>query len=392
MLYALSIQSFVLIDRLHLEAATGFTALTGETGAGKSIILDALGLVLGASADRKQVRAGADQASLSAEFLLAETHPAWGVLDEHGLSYDRNEMLLLRRVVSQKGPSRAFVNGQPVAATILAELGESLVEIHGQHAASQLLRPSSHLELFDAYAGLVSEVQRCGELWKAFEGARHEREALEAAVQSARDRQEWLSFAVEDLTKLAPQEGEVEQLSAQRAALLQSERITEAISEATGALREPKVEQALTEAAKAVDRIVRMPELEALEGDLSTAASSASDALERTLIELAEAQSTVRILAQHTDHDGSQLELVEERLFAVRAAARKYDALPEHLSDTLMRFLQELALCTAESEALDQARAKETKAEAAWRKVAERISLKRQKAAAQFERDVQRAA
>ncbi len=389
MLYALSIQSFVLIDRLHLEAASGFTALTGETGAGKSIILDALGLVLGAPADRKQVRAGAEQATLSAEFLLSKSHPAWDMLDDHGIAFDPTEFLFLRRVISVKGPSRAFVNGQPVAASILSELGEALVEIHGQHAASQLLRPAQHLDLFDAYAGLQQEVQTCAALWRRFEDAREQRETLEAAVQSARDRQDWLRFAVDELSKLAPQVGEVEQLSVQRSALLQSERITEAIGEATGALREPKIEQALMNAAKAVDRIVRMPELEALDTDLGQSVSSASEALERTLIELAEAQSAVHRLAQHTDHDGSQLELVEERLFAVRAAARKYDALPEHLSETLMRFQQELALCTAESQALDDARAIEAQAEADWRKTAETVSQKRQNAATQFEQDVQ---
>ena len=160
MLYALSIQSFVLIDRLDLEAATGFTALTGETGAGKSIILDALGQVLGATADRKQDRAGEAQASIKAEFSLPESHVAWGVLSDQGLAFDPTETLLLRRVISREGPSRAFVNGQSVAATILAELGESLVEIHGQHSASQLLRPYRHKDHYDDYAGLQSDVQR----------------------------------------------------------------------------------------------------------------------------------------------------------------------------------------------------------------------------------------
>ena len=144
MLYALSIQSFVLIDRLHLEADRGFTALTGETGAGKSIILDALGLVLGGAVNRKQVRIGADQASISAEFSVSPDHPVWSILAAHDLSANTEEMIVLRRIVSRTGPSRAFVNGQPVAAAILAELGDTLVEIHGQHAASQLLRPSSH--------------------------------------------------------------------------------------------------------------------------------------------------------------------------------------------------------------------------------------------------------
>ena len=160
MLYALSIQSFVLIDRLDLEAADGFTALTGETGAGKSIILDALGLVMGSPADRKQVRAGAEQANISAEFLLPPDHPAWAVLERHDLTFDRNEMLILRRTVSQSGPSRAFVNAQSVAAVILAELAEVLVEIHGQHAASQLmqLRQTHALGILDDHQAGVRDI------------------------------------------------------------------------------------------------------------------------------------------------------------------------------------------------------------------------------------------
>ncbi|MEP1143374.1 MAG: DNA repair protein RecN [Henriciella sp.] len=388
MLYALSIQSFVLIDRLDLEAATGFTALTGETGAGKSIILDALGLVLGGAADRKQVRAGEDQASISAEFSVPEEHPVWSMLSGHGIGHDINEVLLLRRVISRTGPSRAFVNGQPVAASVLAELGDVLVEIHGQHAASQLLRPSQHLDLLDAYAGLTAQVTNCGDLWRTFEEARAARVALQASVKEAQDRQEWLAFAVEELSKLAPQGGEVEQLAARRTALLQSERVSDAINEASKALREPKVEQSLTQAAKAVERIVRIPELDALEGDMSGAAATASDALERTLIELAEAQNSVQTLSRFTEHDSTQLESVEERLFEVRAAARKYDSLPEHLPETLAHFQRDLALCNADAEALEAAAAKERAAHEAWESVAEKLSRKRKKQAVSLEADI----
>ncbi|MHA7900193.1 MAG: DNA repair protein RecN [Henriciella sp.] len=388
MLYALSIQSFVLIDRLDLEAATGFTALTGETGAGKSIILDALGLILGGPADRKQVRIGADQANLSAEFLIAEDHPAWSTLEAHGLSYDRTEMLLLRRVVARKGPSRAFINGQPVAASVLAELGEGLVEIHGQHAASQLLRPSRHLEMLDAYAGLSEHVRSCGEMWRTYEAARQARLDLEASVKAAQDRQDWLAFAVEDLSKLTPEAGELEVLVTKRSALLQSERVTEAIGEAVTALREPKLEQALTQAAKAVERIVRIPELEAIEDGVSDTASAAAEALERTLIELAEAQSTVHALARYSEHDASQLEMVEERLFAIRAAARKYDSQPEHLAETLRRFQRDLALCEADSDALDAAKATEQKAYEKWHQIAKQLSQKRRKQAKALESEI----
>ena len=385
MLYALSIQSFVLIDRLQLEAASGFTALTGETGAGKSIILDAISLVLGGPVNRKQVRAGADQASITAEFALAADHSAWSVLHAHGLDHDPDETLLLRRTVPVSGPSRAFINGQPVAAALLAELGESLVEIHGQHAASGLMRPSTHLDLLDAFAGLEETVTKCAQLWRQFEQKRSERAALEETVEKARQHQEWLTFAVEDLTKLALQPDELQTLSTQRSALLQSERISEAIEEAANALRDPKLESALMKSAKAVDRIVRLPGLDTLDSGIGDVAGAASDALERTLIELAEANTAVDTLSRFAEHDSSRLESVEARLFALRAAARKYDCIPEHLADILDRFQRDLALCHSDSEALEDARQDERDAESAWRKTAERLSTQRRRQAAKLE-------
>ncbi|MHA7859231.1 MAG: DNA repair protein RecN [Henriciella sp.] len=389
MLYALSIQSFVLIDRLDLEAAQGFTALTGETGAGKSIILDALGLVMGSPADRKQVRVGADQANIAAEFALSPTHPAWGVLDHHGIDHNRDEMLILRRTVSKTGPSRAFVNAQPVAAAVLSELAEVLVEIHGQHAASSLMRPSTHLDLLDTYGGLEEQADTCRKAWIAFEAARAARQQLEADVQSARDRQEWLTFAVDDLSSMAPEQGELEALTTRRGALLQSERITDAVSESTKALSDPKLEDALMRAAKAVDRIVRIPGLETLDDKLPDVAGGASEALERTLIELSEAQSHVSTLAQHSAHDASQLEAVEERLFALRALARKYDSQPELLADTLQRFQAELALCDSDAAAFEQAAKVEAETEAAWKQAAATLSEKRTQKAEDLERDIQ---
>ncbi|MEO1305566.1 MAG: DNA repair protein RecN [Pseudomonadota bacterium] len=381
MLHALSIQSFVLIDELHLEAASGFTALTGETGAGKSIILDALGLVLGGPVNRKQVRTGADQARISAEFSAPLDHPAWSILEQHDLTANPDEMIVVRRTVSRTGPSRAFVNGHPVAAALLAELGETLVEIHGQHAASQLLRPSTHLDLLDAFAEQTELVLKCGYLWRTYEAARDARETLQQTVAAAKERQEWLVFAVEDLSKLAPEAGEVALLTTQRTALLQSERISESIDDAVASFRDPKLDASLTQAAKAIEKIVRIPELEALEGDLMEAAGTASEAIERTLIEFAEAQTSVEALARFTEHDVRQLEHVEERLFAVRAAARKYNSVPEQLADTLKHFQDELALCNADSGALQAAIETESNTRAAWQTAADQLTQKRTRAA-----------
>lgn len=381
MLNALSIRSFVLIDRLDLEASTGFTALTGETGAGKSIILDALSLVLGAAADRTQVRAGAEQAVIRAEFALAPNHAVWAVLEENAIDFDRSETLCLRRTVPCAGPSRAFVNEQPVAAAMLAKLSESLVEIHGQHSASRLMRPATHLDLLDAFAGLTGDVRTCGELWRAYEAFGQARRDLQAGVQAVQEKRDWLIFAVEDLSALAPEPQEVETLTAQRSALLQSERIRDSVDEASSALGDPRLEAALATASRAAERIVRVPGLEALEGDLSTVATATADAVERALIELIEAQGMVKDLARYAGHDGAQLESVEARLFALRAAARKYDCLPELLPETFDAFKRDLALCDADTEALNHALEEEEKARTAWKLHAETISEARRKIA-----------
>ena len=381
MLNALSIRSFVLIDRLDLEASTGFTALTGETGAGKSIILDALGLVLGAAADRKQVRAGCDKSVIIAAFEIAPEHPVWAILDDHAISYDRSEVLCLKRTVSATGPSRAFVNAQPVPAAVLAALGESLVEIHGQHSASRLMRPGTHLDLLDAFAGLSGDVRQCTELWRAFEAARDARATLETAVQAAQDKRDWLKYAVEELSALAPDVGEVETLTAQRSALLQSERICDSVDEAANALSDSRVEEALATASRAAERIVRVPGLDALEGDMAQISAATADAVERALIELAEAQSLVKDLTRLARHDSTQLETVETRLFALRSAARKYDCLPELLTETFERHKQALNLSDADTDALEQARQQEDVAERAWKAKAVTLSKARRNTA-----------
>jgi len=388
MLHALSIHSFVLIDQLELDAQSGFTALTGETGAGKSIILDAISLVLGGPANRKQVRSGADCASISAEFSLPPKHAVWRLLQDQGLPYSCEDMLVLRRTVPASGPSRAFVNGHPVAAAVLSELGEVLVEIHGQHAASGLMRPSTHLGLLDAFAGHEDLVEKCGGLWRAYEAKRAERETLEETVRAAKEHQEWLAFAVEDLSKLNVQSDETQKLSAQRSALLQSERISEAIEDADKGLKDAKLDDGLMRSAKAVDRVVRIPELEALDTGLDVVASAASDALERALIEVAEARAAVGELKRYAGHDSSRLEGVEARLFALRAAARKYDCMPEHLPDTLQRFERDLALCDADSDALDRAAREERDTQQAWRKIADRLSAQRHKHASKLEQAI----
>ncbi|MEO1965846.1 DNA repair protein RecN [Hyphomonas sp.] len=388
MILALSIRDFVLIDRLDIEPGSGFTALTGETGAGKSIILDALALTLGAPADRALIRAGAEQASVAAEFAALPGHPVWDVLAEHGFEASPDETLTLKRVVRASGPARAFINDQPVSAALLAEAGETLVEIHGQHAASALMRPSSHRKLLDLFAGNEALLDACAEAHAARLAARETRERLEAETEEALRTREWLAGAVEELGALAPQAGEAGSLTETRTRLMQSERVTEAIAEAEEALADAEIETALSKASRAAERICRLPGFDGADHPLAHAARAAAEALERALIETGEAEAAIAALESLVEHDTSALESAEARLFALRAVARKHMVDPDLLPDVLETLQERLNLVEAGEDALIRARKAESAANAAWHAAAEKLTVARKAAAAQLEKAI----
>ena len=388
MILALSIRDFVLIDRLDIEPGSGFTALTGETGAGKSIILDALSLTLGAPADRAMIRAGADQASIAAEFAAVPGHPVWAVLSEHGFEASPDETLTLKRVVRASGPARAFINDQPVSAALLAEAGETLVEIHGQHAASALMRPSSHRKLLDLFAGNETLLEACAVAHSARLAARETRERLEAETEEALRTREWLTGAVEELVSLAPQAGEAGGLTETRTRLMQSERVTEAIAEAEEAFADAEIETALSKASRAAERICRLPGFDGADHPLAHAARSAAEALERALIETGEAEAAIAALESLVEHDTNALEAAEARLFALRAVARKHMVDPDLLPDVLETLQQRLNLVEAGEDALIRARKAESAANAAWHAAADKLTTARKAAASQLEKAI----
>jgi DNA repair protein RecN (Recombination protein N) len=388
MILALSIRDFVLIDRLDIEPGSGFTALTGETGAGKSIILDALALTLGAPADRALIRSGAEQASVAAEFAAVPGHPVWDVLSEHGFEASADETLTLKRVVRGSGPARAFINDQPVSAALLGEAGETLVEIHGQHAASALMRPSSHRKLLDLFAGNEALLEACAAAHAARVEARETRERLEAETEEALRTREWLAGAVEELDTLAPQAGEAGSLTETRTRLMQSERVTEAIAEAEEAFADAEIESALSKASRAAERICRLPGFDGADHPLAHAARSAAEALERALIETGEAEAAIAALESLVEHDTSALEMAEARLFALRAVARKHMVDPDMLPDVLENLSERLSLVEAGEDALIRARKAESAANAAWHAAAEKLTAARKAAAAQLEKAI----
>ena len=354
MILSLSIRDFVLIDRLNIEPGTGFTALTGETGAGKSIILDALSLAMGQGVDRSMIRAGADQASIAAEFAPEADHPVWQILLEAGLDLPRNETLTLKRVIRVHGPSRAFVNDQPVSAALLAETGESLVEIHGQHAASTLMRPVTHRRLLDQFAGNEALLAACAEAHATLVDARHARQNLESEHESALATRAFLESAVSELDGLAPTPGEAVQLAETRTVLMQSERVSDAVQEAEEALVGADVDEGLARASRAMERICRLPGFESSDGALPIAARVAAEAIERAIIETGEAVASIIAVGQMVEHDGAALESAEARLFALRAAGRKHGVDPDLLPDLLETLRSRLCLAEDGAAALDR--------------------------------------
>ncbi|MEJ0047952.1 MAG: DNA repair protein RecN [Rhodospirillales bacterium] len=386
MLTALSIREVVLIEKLDLSFGPGLTVLTGETGAGKSILLDSLGLALGARSDAGLVRAGATQASVSARFQPPPDHPVHALLDELGLP--RDEELVLRRVVERAGRSRAWINDAPVGAAALKQVGQTLVEVQGQHDQMGLADQAAHLQLLDAFGlspDLHAEVAAHYRAWRA---AQERLASAQAAIAAARRDEDFLRHAVAELEALAPDEGEEARLAEQRQALQRGEKRAEAVQAAIEELapqdhRTPPPAAALRAAARVLQR-------------LNTAADGAPDpaaaalaALERAEEALAEAEQALSRLAADADLDPKLLEQTEERLFSLRAAGRKHGVpvaeLPALLADLRTRLA---ALDFGEAEIDHLSRAVDA-ARAAFTATTERASKARQAAAARLRSAVQ---
>jgi DNA repair protein RecN (Recombination protein N) len=311
MLTGLSIRDVVLIEALELSFGPGLGVLTGETGAGKSILLDALGLALGARADSGLVRQGATQAAVTATF---EPPPAASeILSESGIDVEAGEALIVRRTVRADGGSRAFVNDQPVSAALLRELGSALVEIHGQHDDRGLLNARGHRALLDAFGRLdTASVGQAHETWRQAEAAlAAARDDLETA---ARDR-EWLEHAVAELTAAAPEPGEEDSLAEARANMQRGARLSDDLAALDQHLQGSA--GALSNLRQAARRLDRM-------GSEHVLLAEALSALDRAVIEASEAEDRIERAKEALAHDPARLEEIEARLFDLRALARKY--------------------------------------------------------------------
>ena len=332
MLRSLSVRNLVLIDSLDLEFGPGLSVLTGETGAGKSILLDALGLALGARADSQLIRHGADSASVSASFELSGDHPAWAMLDEQG--FEPADELILRRVLGADGRSRAFANGQPANVAWLRELGGLLVEIEGQSAAGGLLNVKNHRDLLDSFADNGKERAETATRFDAWRAATAALDKAKADLVQAQRDEEYLRHVSAKLEALAPQPGEEDKLASERARLMNGQKLSAAMADAEDEISgEHPAAASLRAAARTLEHVQQ-----AAGGHLDGAIA----ALSRAAIEAAEAEAALAEAVRGLDLDPRRLEAAEERLFALRALARKHNTSADSLSALLDDFRHRL--------------------------------------------------
>jgi DNA repair protein RecN (Recombination protein N) len=378
MLARLSIRDIVLIDRLDIDFAPGLAVLTGETGAGKSILLDAFALALGARGDATLVRHGADQGQVTAMFELPPKHPARALAADTGVAAD--EALILRRVQFADGRTRAFVNDQPVGVQTLQALGAALVEIHGQHDARALVDAGTHRGLLDAYGRLEDDAAEVGKLWTARREAAEAVATHRAEAERAAREADWLRHAAEELSRLAPEAGEETALAERRADMMRAEKIA-------GDLRD--AQDAVSGSASPVPALsAAVRRLERRGAQAPGLVEPAVKAIDAALQALAEAGDHLQHALRVADHDPQELERIEERLFALRAAGRKYNSPVDALNALAERYTRDLALIDAGAERLAalETIAKET--EARFTAAAAKLSVARRKAAEKLDKAV----
>jgi DNA repair protein RecN (Recombination protein N) len=364
MLTALSIRDIVLIEALDLDFDSGLGVLTGETGAGKSILLDALGLVLGARAESGLVRSGCAQASVTASF--DPTASALHLLKANDLEADLSEPLIIRRTLKADGGSRAFINDQPVSATLLRQIGEGLVEIHGQHDDRGLINPRGHRALLDNFAR--AEMNAVTGAWHAMKASAEALETARAALADADRDRDYLSHAVAELTSFAPEPGEEALLAERRSTM----HVSTLIESADGALSQ------LRQAARVLDRISRD----------HSALGEALASVDRAIIEGSMAEDQLAEAARALTFDPAELEADEARLFDLRALARKHRVQPDDLAALTLELAEKLAAIEAGGEGLAQLEARLERTRTAYREAALAWSAQRKSAALRLDKAV----
>lgn len=379
MLNALSVRNIVLIDQLDIAFDAGLTAMTGETGAGKSILLDALTLALGGRGDSSLVRTGAESGQVVAVLQLPAEHPARLLLRENAIADD--DEVILRRVQFADGKTRAFINDQPVSAGLLQSVGRLVVEIHGQHDDRALIDAATHRALLDAFGGLEAEVEAVRDAHATLAAAEAAVAEQQAMIAEARAREDYARHMVEELTDLAPEAGEEEALSARRQRLMQLEKAAQEVVEADEILNGPTAPGSVL--AGLMRRLIR-------KADAGAAVfQRLVEALDKSLEALDGTSDALEALKREMAFDPSDLERVEERLFALRAAARKHSVHADELAAVLARYKSEIEMLETGEEEL-KARAKAAEAAAkTYKTAAKKLSRSREKLARELESTVE---
>jgi len=378
MLASLTVNDIVLIERLGIEFDAGLTVLTGETGAGKSILLDALALALGARGDAALVRKGAERGQVIAVFEPPEEHPVFKLLAENGMPAETP--IILRRIQSADGKTRAFINDQPCSAALLREVGASLVEIHGQHDERALVSGEEHRRLLDAFGRLEPDAAEVTARYRALRELEAEAKRLRDALESSTREADYLRAAVAELEALAPEPGEEERLAERRQFLMRAEKIATDLNEAyelVGGLASP------------------VPELVGLARRLERKSAEAPGLLEETVASLGaaldhleEVRRGLEEAVRRTEFDPDELERSEERLFALRAAGRKHQVAVDELPAVAAECAAKLADIDLGGERLNVLEAAVAEALAAYRAAARTLSERRATAAAALEKAV----
>ena len=375
MLTALSIRDIVLIDRLDLSFSKGLSVLTGETGAGKSILLDSLGLALGARSETRLVRAGAERGSVTATFQVSRDHPAMALLDEHGLLVDQT--VILRRVIGADGRTRAFINDELVSVNLLRRTGESLVEIQGQFAERGLMNPANHRDLLDEFAATEAARRETLLTYEAWRDTIAERQRLAEEVENARRDEEYLRTSLAELEELDPAVGEEKHLAERRSLLQHAEAVATALGASYAELEgdeaaEPKLRAALSHIDRIGDKV----------GDVLDTARAA---IERAISETLDAMALLQRIADAIDLDSQDLNAIEERLFTLRSIARKHGLDADDLPLLRERMAERLKLVEDQTDTLTAMERREAEGRRHYLDTARKLSAIRRDAAVRLD-------
>ena len=378
MLRGLSIREMLIIDRLEIEFQAGLNVLTGETGAGKSILLDSLGFVLGWRGRAALVRQGADQGEVTAWFDIAANHPANAILSEAGFE-DTDGELILRRVNTPDGRKTAYINDRRCSGDVLRRVGETLIELHGQHDDKGLLNVKTHKTLLDDYGQFADLKQACRDAWKQLAHSQQALDQRQAEIAALADEEEFLTHALDELQKLGPGVGEADALDSKRRLMRSSEKLSGDVDRAIQSLGHDGADGAMGDATRWLETVAT-----AVDGQLDGALAT----LARAQNELADATAQVQAFRDALVFNPHELEEVEDRLFAIRALARKHDCAPDDLPNLQSEFAAKLDVLTQGTSSLDGLVAAVAQAQAAYDDVAQRLSAARAGAASALDQAV----